>query len=322
MLRIERIFVGSGCNSIITFLWELMSEVLNTIIALGFQNRMGKGIMSILIYKNEQQEGPYDVETIRQGLAAGRFSPEDFAYQDGCTEWVPLKSLVPEQTQVPKLPTQALTKVAENKIDQIDSALARLVGDDQDPGVVEKVVKKAKDLLTTGEQVEYVGVQKKPVINIAPDVVLLTNKRFMIVRPKMMGMTFEDHIWREVANVHMSEQMLGATITCTIVGGKKLEIDSIPKKQARRIYAYAQEVEERMQEERRSREMEEKRAAAGGVFIQSPIPVQQQAMPVPAAAPSADDPMAALGTLKKMLDAGYIQPGEYESKKAEILSRL
>ena len=112
--------------------------------------------------------------------------------------------------------------------------------------------------------------------------------------------------------------MLGATITCTITDGKKLEIDSIPKKQARRIYTFAQEVEEKMHEERRSREMEEKRAAAGGVVIQSPMgmPVQQSA------SNASDDPMAVLGKLKKMLDAGLIESSEYEAKKAEILSRM
>jgi hypothetical protein len=116
----------------------------------------------------------------------------------------------------------------------------------------------------------------------------------------------------------MSEQMLTATISCVIVGGKKLEIDSIPKRQARRIYAYAQEVEERMHEERRARDMEEKRVAAGGVVIQSPVgmPMQQNAAPV------ADDPMAVLGKLKKMLDAGLIEASEYEAKKAEILGRM
>ncbi len=276
--------------------------------------------MSILIYKNDQQEGPYDLDTIHAGLSSGQFTLEDFAFQDGCTDWVPLRTLLPSTPQPPSLPpTPNISNKVNQKLEDINAlALSRLIGDDQDVGVVEKVVKKAKELLTRGEEIEYIGVQKKPLLTIAPDAVLLTNKRFMIVRPKMMGMTFEDHVWREVANVHMSEQMLTATISCTVVGGKKLEIDSIPKKQARRIYAYSQEVEERMHDERRARDMEEKRAAAGGVVIQSPMgmPMQQTAAPV------ADDPMAVLGKLKKMLDAGLIEASEYETKKAEILGRM
>jgi ribosomal protein S19 len=180
-----------------------------------------------------------------------------------------------------------------------------------------KVIGKAQDLLTTGEVVQYIGIQKKPIVTIAPDAVLLTNKRFIIVRPKMMGMTFQDFQWREVVNVHMSEQMLSATISCLVVGGMKVEIDSIPKKQARKIYTYAQEVEERMHEERRQRGMEEKRAAAGGVVIQAPI---HQSPPVAVAV--ADDPVEILGKLKRMMDAGLIESAEFETKKAEILARM
>jgi hypothetical protein len=273
--------------------------------------------MSILIYKNDQQEGPYDIEAIQAGLESGRFTLEDFAFTEGCTDWVPLHTLIKVETVPPALPKTEVTPKAESVVSRFDAAVTKLVTEEQDPAVVDKILKKAKELLTRGEEIEYVGVQKKPVVTIAPDAVLLTNKRFMIVRFKMMGMTFDDHLWREVANVHMSEQMLSATITCQIVGGKKLAIDSIPKKQARKIYAYAQEIEERMHDERRNRDMEERRAAAGGVVIQSPM---QQA-PVPQAA-TTDDPLEVLGKLKKMLDAGLIEQSEFDSKKADVLSKM
>jgi hypothetical protein len=273
--------------------------------------------MSILIYKNDQQEGPYDLDAIQAGLEYGRLTLEDFAFTDGCTDWVPLHTLLNVETVPSVLPKTGVVAKIESKIDRFDTLVSKLVSDEQDPAVVDKILERAKELLTRDEAVEYVGVQKKPVVTIAPDAVLLTNKRFMIVRPKILGMTFDDHLWREVANVHMSEQMLSATITCQIVGGKKLSIDSIPKKQARKIYAYAQEIEERMHEERRKRDMEERRAAAGGVVIQSPM---QQA-PSPQATATVD-PMEVLGKLKKMLDAGLIEQSEYNSKKAEILSKM
>ena len=37
---------------------------------------------------------------------------------------------------------------------------------------------------------------------------------------------------------------------------------------------------------------------------------------------NAEDPMETLGKLKKLLDAGLIEPAEYDAKKAEILSRM
>jgi membrane protease subunit (stomatin/prohibitin family) len=63
--------------------------------------------------------------------------------------------------------------------------------------------------------------------------------------------------------------------------------------------------------------------ASGGVFgnmaQQMFTPIQQQA-PSPAAA--ATDPVAALKKLKDMLDLGLIAKAEFDTKKAEIMSRM
>ena len=279
--------------------------------------------MPILVYRNDQQEGPYEIEEIENALKEGQLSLMDLAWQDGLADWVPLGDLlVPQATTAPaavvtaKSTADGISRAIDQKVEQLDSALSAFLGDEQDPSAVAKMVAKAKDLLTSGEQIEYIAVQKKPLVNIAPDGILLTNKRFMIVRPKLLGMTFQDYIWRDIGNVHMSEQMLTATITCAVTGGAPLKIDSIPKKQARKIYGIAQEKEERVREERRMRDMEEKRAAAGGITIAGPGHGSA------VAAPAADDPMAVLGKLKSMLEAGLIQPQEYEAKKAEILARM
>lgn len=116
--------------------------------------------------------------------------------------------------------------------------------DEQDPVAVGKILPKVNELLTRDEQVEYIAVQKKMVMNLSPAAVVLTNRRFIVVHPTLFGMTFRDVPWREVLDVHMSEQMLGATIMCRTTQGGYLSIDSLPKKQARRVYAYAQQVEE------------------------------------------------------------------------------
>ena len=50
--------------------------------------------------------------------------------------------------------------------------------------------------------------------------------------------------------------------------------------------------------------------------MQTPAPQTPAAAP----APAADDPMAKLAKLKKMLEAGLIEQSEYDAKKAEILS--
>ncbi|MBB3835289.1 ribosomal protein S19 [Xanthomonas arboricola] len=194
--------------------------------------------------------------------------------------------------------------------------------DEQDPVAVGKILPKVSELLTRGEQVEYIAVQKKMVMNLSPDAVVLTNRRFIVVYPKLFGMTFRDFPWREVLDVHMSEQMLGATIMCRTTQGTSASIDSLPKKQARRVYAYAQQVEESAYEKRQQLEVDKLRAAAGGVVVHAPG-AQGAAVPSQAGAvPATDDPVQVLSKLKQLLDAGLVTQDEFDAKKTEVLARL
>ncbi len=277
---------------------------------------------SILIFRNEQQEGPYDLDQIREGLASGYFSPQDLAWTEGQSDWAPLRSLIePVSESAPPPARETASEAAALPADRIASAISRFVTEDQDPKVVAKILGRVKELLTAGEEVAFIAVQKRPIVTVAPDAIVLTNRRFMIVRPKLTGMTFTDLPWREVANIHMSEQMLSATVICQSTTGQKVAIEHIPKKQARRIYSYGQEVEERMVEERRQRAMEERRAGAGGVVFQG-FPGQAPGQVAAPSAASGDDPLATLGKLKQMLDAGLISPAEYEGKKADVLAKM
>ncbi|MCC4609343.1 PH domain-containing protein [Xanthomonas campestris pv. zinniae] len=201
-------------------------------------------------------------------------------------------------------------------------AVAQFLTDEQDPVAVGKILPKVSELLTRDEQVEYIAVQKKMVMNLSPDAVVLTNRRFIVVYPTLFGMTFRDFPWREVLDVHMSEQMLGATIMCRTTQGTPASIDSLPKKQARRVYAYAQQVEESAYEKRQQLEIDKLRAAAGGVVVHAPgahgAAVPSQASAVPAT----DDPVQVLSKLKQLLDAGLVTQDEFDAKKTEVLARL
>lgn len=274
--------------------------------------------MKTLLFKNGQQLGPFEFSEIRTGLSDGRYSLDDYAWQDGFSDWVPLKQIVGDG----ELPTTMEAEIVTES-QSFSSALQKFVADEQDPAAVSKIFAKVSEILTRDEEIDYIGVQKKPVMTIAPDAIVVTNKRLLIYRPGLMGVTFEDHAWRDVYNVHMSEQILGATITCHTGGGKKSEINYLPKKQARRIYSYAQEIEEYMVKARRTNELERLRAAAGGVVVQNAMALPQTAQPpVIQQPPAQEDPVAVLSKLKKMLDAGLIQASEYDAKKTEILSRM
>jgi len=195
-----------------------------------------------------------------------------------------------------------------------NNLLKKLMNEEQDPGVVEAVHEKFSGILTTDEEVLYIAVQKKPVVNVSPDSILLTTRRMVICRPKILsGFEFEDYLWRDIGDVHLKEGLIGATLTVTTVAGKQLIIDYLPKAQARRAYSISQEMEEKVLEERRRRDLEDKRAAAGGVVLQQPPGVTGSAK---------EDPLQVLTKLKQLLDAGLITQTEYDSKKTEVLSRM
>ena len=120
----------------------------------------------------------------------------------------------------------------------------------------------------------------------------------------------------------MSEQMMGATLTCRTTTGAFMSIESIPKRQARKVYSYAQSVEEQAYERRQQVELEKMRASAGGVVLHAPAPANQMVPPPLPTATPVEDPMASLAQLKRLRDADLISDDEFASKKAEILARL
>lgn len=201
--------------------------------------------------------------------------------------------------------------------------LGRFTNEEQDPAVVDHVYSKVAQILAPGEDILYIAVEKKLVMNIAPECAVLSNKRFIKYKPKKLGgFSFEDHMWRDLHEAHIKEGMRGATITMKTRDGHILSVDDLPKAQARRLYAYAQSMEESVLKARMEWGLIEKRAGAGAITMtgitNAPQPVPQA---IPQAAPQ-EDPMETLAKLKKMVEAELITEEEYNTKKAEILSKM
>ena len=177
---------------------------------------------------------------------------------------------------------------------------------------------KVSSLLTADEEVQYIAVQKKPLLNTSPDCVALTNKRVIFCRPKNFGlsMEFKDHQWKDVIDIHIKENMLGADFSIKTTKGSDL-MDYLPKDQARRLYQFGQSKEEEARDYRRQRDLEDKQAAACGIVVNaSPV------APVPAPAPVADDPMEKLKKLKVMLENELLTQTEYDERRTVILAAL
>jgi hypothetical protein len=201
--------------------------------------------------------------------------------------------------------------------------------DQQDPKAVEKVYARLVDLLTTGEEILYIAAQQKPVVNLLPDCIALTNKRLLFFTPANFGlsMKFVDFVWKDIIDVQIKEEILGAVFSCKTTNGAEMGVDYLPKVQARKLYQIAQERKEEEREARRLRELEEKRASSGAVQFEAPV---APAAPIIAPEPEVikhvepeakpDELTEKLKKLKTLFDHGLISQEEYNQKKLDLLS--
>jgi hypothetical protein len=210
--------------------------------------------------------------------------------------------------------------------------IEKFLNDEQDPKTVEKVYTRLIDLLTTGEEILYIAVQKKPLVNILPDCIALTNKRVLFFTPANLGLSikFVDFVWKDIIDVYTKEEIIGAIFSVKTTGGAEMGVDYLPKVQARKLYQYAQERKENEREARRLRDLEEKRAESGAVQFETPTTsaaYQPVAQPTPilheeSAAPKPDELTEKLKKLRTLFDNGLISQEEYNHKKLELLSDL
>jgi len=214
--------------------------------------------------------------------------------------------------------------------------IEKFLNDEQDPKAVEKVYMRLADLLTTGEEIAYIAVQKKPLVNLLPDCIALTNKRILFFTPANLGLSikFIDFVWKDIVDVFTKEEIIGAIFSVKTTNGAEMGVDYLPKVQARKLYQYAQERKEAEREARRLRDLEEKRAESGAMQFEAPVafaaPVQAEPIAAPqviheepvAVAPKPDELTEKLKKLRTLFDNGLISQEEYNHKKLELLSDL
>jgi len=219
----------------------------------------------------------------------------------------------------------------------------KFLTDEQDPKAVEKIYLRLADLLSPGEEIIYIAVQKKPIVNLFPDCVALTNKRILFFTPANLGLTikFIDFVWKDIIEVFTKEEIIGAVFSVQTTNGGEMGLDYLPKVQARKLYQYAQERKEAEREARRLRDLEEKRAESGAIQFENasrmatqpvvpvapapvsdPEPFHTPPAPVVHETAKPDELTEKLKKLKMLFDNGLISQEEYNHKKLDLLSEL
>lgn len=197
-----------------------------------------------------------------------------------------------------------------------NSELAPFMDDGQDPQMISKLLDRVKEICTSREEVKYMAVQQNPIANVAPDAVVLTTRRAIVFRQKILGrLDFIDVAWVNVKDIHVREGVLRSTLAIQGMNGHVEKVEYLPKNQARRVYRIGQEMEEEMVEFRRQRRMEENRSTAQNVTVNA-------AIATPAQSHSGSDLVGRLKQLKEMLDNDLISQEEFDAKKLEIMREL
>jgi hypothetical protein len=221
--------------------------------------------------------------------------------------------------------------------------IEKFLNEEQDPKAVEKIYLRLTDLLTTSEEILYIAVQKKPLVNILPECVALTNKRILFFTPTNLGLSikFIDFVWKDIVDVYTKEEIIGAIFSVKTTNGAEMGIDYLPKVQARKLYQYAQERKEAEREARRLRDLEEKRAESGAIQFENgarngsfqtiapiaPLPIPEPEPvhtpePIAQETPKPDELTEKLKKLRMLFDNGLISQEEYNHKKLDLLSDL
>ena len=168
----------------------------------------------------------------------------------------------------------------------------------------------------------------------------ITDSRIIVIsRGLFGGFTMQDIQWKDLQDAEISENVLpdicgsslsfafrkhdlgsransqrGAAVSAS--GLPTLMVGGIPCEEARYIYSNAQAQEQAWEEKRRVRAIEETRAAAGGVYLNTGL-----AGPAEAPVKEGQSIVDQLSGLKKLLDSGAITDVEFNEMKSKIIAR-
>jgi hypothetical protein len=208
-----------------------------------------------------------------------------------------------------------------------ESEHAAMISDGQDPAMVLTIAERVRSILISSESLRFIVIQERPLINISPDAVAITNRRLIFYRPKLLGrFTFEDYILFDLYDAHLKQGFLTSTFSAKHTSGRFLMMDWLPKGPALKLYRIAQEMEEQARRARIQLDIELRRAGASNINVSTAPPAPPPEPIIDATVVSSSTPasetMQRLKTLKEMLDGGLISQADFDERKKQILAEL
>jgi hypothetical protein len=148
----------------------------------------------------------------------------------------------------------------------------------------------------------------------------ITNSRIILIaRGLFGGFRMSDIQWKDLQDVRIEQNVLssfcGSNLGFQHLNNsvEYIRVDGVERDVASTMYSHAQAQEQAWEEKRRVRAMEEIRAAAGGVVVNTGPSGQ-------ATAAASGDLLDQIQRAKKLLDDGVISDAEFQEMKAKLIS--
>lgn len=179
---------------------------------------------------------------LQNQVKAGLVAPTDLICRDGWEKWETVEALfgnkAPATTRPTALPPLITTsEIIAPSLPQIEMSIPTR------PDAL-KVKGRVEALMTREESVLAVAAQV--LSPMSADGVVLTNRRVFLLEPKFGGLklSFTDWLWSDVINIHITEGLLGTTLTVQSRIRPTHFVDRLDKNEARALYRIAQQMEE------------------------------------------------------------------------------
>ncbi len=196
---------------------------------------------------------------------------------------------------------------------------------------VKKANSKLMDYLIDGESIIVKGLDTRIfALFKRRQIFAVTNSRIIrLERGLLGGFDMLDYQWKDLKDAQISENVFpsitGSTLKFTFHSSSGEPIEVYPEIEiASKAYRHSQQEEQAWEEKRRIRDMEEKRAESGGVFIgpgSNPMQSNNLANDNQNKQQRKVDIADELFKLKKLLDEGVLSDVEFQEMKSKILSR-
>ena len=193
---------------------------------------------------------------------------------------------------------------------------------------IEKIFINLRDILITDESILVEGIDKRifALFNRRQAFAITNSRVIKLERALLGGYKMFDFQWKDLKDAQISENVLSSICGSTLsFESQDLKLVVYPdSKISSKAYKLAQQQEQAWEEKRRIRDMEEKRAEAGGIMIG-----QSNSQPTSISKSSQEKDnqnytnqiSEELLKLKDLLDKGILSDAEFQEMKSKILSR-